>query len=245
MAALPYMQFYPSDYLSDTAHLSTLEHGAYLLLIFNYWQRGESFKAPDERTFNKRLAAVTRLSEQEWTDVRDALKEFFEVTNEEGIEWRHNRIEDDLKAVHDKSEAAKKAGQISGLRRKEQALNGRSPKAKRTVNHKDTDKIRQDKNNTPLTPQGDDGFDGFWSDYPKKAGKLDAQKAWAKLAPSETLAATIRTDVQKRSKSHEWTREGGQFVPYPATYLRGERWLDEVKHTPDVTPVRNARMVLQ
>ena len=38
MAALPYMQFYVADYLADTTHLTAEEHGAYMLLLFSYWQ---------------------------------------------------------------------------------------------------------------------------------------------------------------------------------------------------------------
>lgn len=93
MASLPYIQLYVSDYLADTAHLSTTEHGAYLLLIFNYWQRGESFKAKDERSLNKRLACVARMTEHEWENVRETLAEFFDVSE---TEWIHNQIESDL-----------------------------------------------------------------------------------------------------------------------------------------------------
>lgn len=131
MASLPYIQLYTSDYLADTAHLSTLEHGAYLLLIFNYWQRGESFKAKDERSLNKRLASVARLSEQEWNDVKDTLEEFFEATE---TEWRHSRIERDLNKVNSKSEKASAAGKASASARS----NKRSANAEQTLNHTDT-----------------------------------------------------------------------------------------------------------
>ena len=96
MAALPYMQLYVADYLADTAHLSTVEHGAYLLLIFNYWQRGESFKAKDEQSLNKRLSSVARLSADEWNNVKTAVEEFFVVSE---TEWRHERIERDLEVA--------------------------------------------------------------------------------------------------------------------------------------------------
>ncbi|KPB86159.1 Prophage PSPPH04 [Pseudomonas syringae pv. maculicola] len=44
MAALPYMQFYVADYLADTSHLTTEEHGAYMLLLFSYWQTGKPLR---------------------------------------------------------------------------------------------------------------------------------------------------------------------------------------------------------
>lgn len=139
MAALPYMQLYVADYLADTAHLSAIEHGAYLLLMFNYWQRGESFKAKDEQSLNRRLATVARLSNDEWEDVKETLAEFFEVSEKE---WSHRRIERDLQAVNEKSTKAKAAGRASGKKRStstEQTLNERSTDAEQTLNHTEAD----------------------------------------------------------------------------------------------------------
>ncbi|SEQ90655.1 Uncharacterized conserved protein YdaU, DUF1376 family [Azotobacter beijerinckii] len=158
MAALPYMQLYVADYLADTAHLTTLEHGAYLLLMFNYWQRGESFKAKDEQSLNKRLATVARLSIAEWEEVRETLEDFFEVTD---TEWSHRRIDRDLEAVNAKSGKAKAAGKASAKRRSserstdvEQTLSVHSASVEQTLNHTDTDTDTEVK--APLTPAGED-----------------------------------------------------------------------------------------
>ncbi|GLX87851.1 hypothetical protein Pfra02_04200 [Pseudomonas fragi] len=110
MAALPYMQLYVADYLADTSHLTVTEHGAYLLLMFNYWQRGQSFKAKDQQSLNKRLATVARMSNEEWADVAESLAEFFNVSP---TEWEHKRIARDLQAVHLKSTKASTAGKAS------------------------------------------------------------------------------------------------------------------------------------
>lgn len=112
MAALPYMQLYIADYLADTMHLSAEEHGAYLLLMFNYWQTGRAIP-------KNRLAKIARVSSERWGAVEESLKEFF-IDN--GTEWVHKRIEDDLAAVREtlaKRSAAGKASVQSRRNRKE------------------------------------------------------------------------------------------------------------------------------
>ncbi|EFK2466396.1 DUF1376 domain-containing protein [Escherichia coli] len=103
MAALPYMQLYIADYLADTMHLSAEEHGAYLLLMFNYWQTGKPIP-------KNRLAKIARLTNELWADVEPSLREFF---CDNGEEWVHLRIEEDLASVREKLTKKSAAGKAS------------------------------------------------------------------------------------------------------------------------------------
>lgn len=72
-------------------------------------------------------------------------------------------------------------------------------------------------------------FNEFWAEYPKKRSKQAAQNAWKRLAPDKELYAKIMAALTEQKKSAEWQREGGRFIPYPATWLNGGCWDDEVK----------------
>ncbi|MCD8143930.1 MAG: hypothetical protein LUD79_01085, partial [Oscillospiraceae bacterium] len=71
-------------------------------------------------------------------------------------------------------------------------------------------------------------FDEFWAAYPRRAGKKDAAKAWGQIKPGRDLADRIIAGVERWNQSEQWTKDNGRFIPYPATFLRGERWNDEV-----------------
>lgn len=70
-------------------------------------------------------------------------------------------------------------------------------------------------------------FEQFWIKYPRKTAKLDALKAWKALKPdAETVTAILQAlDWQVHQPS--WRRDQGQYIPYPASWLRGGRWMDE------------------
>ena len=100
--AVPYMPLYVADYMADTAHLTTLEHGAYLMLIMSYWQRGEALPNDD-----KKLARIARLGPREWARIKPSMAEFFELS---ASSWFHRRLDRELTSLRDKSLKKRKGG---------------------------------------------------------------------------------------------------------------------------------------
>lgn len=71
------------------------------------------------------------------------------------------------------------------------------------------------------------GFADFWAAYPRKIAKGEAEKAWSKLKPSPGLTTKIVSAVNAAAGCEQWARDGGKFIPHPATWLNGKRWEDE------------------
>lgn len=118
------------------------------------------------------------------------------------------------------------------------SLNGNQTTSKRQTTRQPNDNptllIKENKNirnqENALT-RGDAGFDNsfekFWSSYPKKIAKQQALKAWNKINPDEELTAEILASLEQQKRSVQWTKDNGQYIPYPATWLNGARWEDE------------------
>ncbi len=83
-------------------------------------------------------------------------------------------------------------------------------------------------------PPSDTGFLEFWDHYPKKVGKAAAERAWLKLLPMNGDLEHILAALQWQVKSDRWTRQQGQFIPDPASYLNGRRWNDRPMVQPSV-----------
>jgi uncharacterized protein YdaU (DUF1376 family) len=99
-----FLPLYIGDYLADTGHLTTSQHGAYLLLLMHYWRVGD---LPDD---DKQLAAITKLPLRIWLDCRETIQAFFF----DG--WRHKRVEDELGKMIRSADRRAAAGHKGGLR---------------------------------------------------------------------------------------------------------------------------------
>lgn len=77
----------------------------------------------------------------------------------------------------------------------------------------------------------DDGFSAFWQEYPRKVAKSKAQKAWKTIKPVGETLATLMAALMQQKASADWLKDGGRFIPYPASWLSGRRWEDEIANT--------------
>src|SRR5258708_36281942 len=102
------MPVFIGDYLADTMHLSTEQHGAYLLLLFHLWRRGSLHD--DDGT----LAQITGLTSTAWSQARPVLGEFFQI--HDGL-WRHGRVERERIRVAAKQQSNSKQAKLAAARR--------------------------------------------------------------------------------------------------------------------------------
>ncbi|WP_441256441.1 YdaU family protein [Bradyrhizobium sp. 482_C4_N1_1] len=99
------------DFLQDTQHLSTVEIGAYLLMIMAYWARGGPL--PNRDAYRR----VSRMTTRQWSSSGDLLMSFF------GDDLRHRRLDRDLAHVIGKSEV-KSANAVEQHRKRREEAQG-------------------------------------------------------------------------------------------------------------------------
>ena len=105
----------------------------------------------------------------------------------------------------------------------------RNADSMRHVTRLDTD---TDTDNTPKPPAAGKpadvlpGFAAFWATWPssdRKQAKGKCLEVWKK-AHAERDAALVLSHVEHLASSQAWTKESGQFVPAPLSYLRNKSW---------------------
>src|SRR3546814_18589523 len=70
-----HIPLFPDAYHRDTTHLTTEEHGAYLLLLMAAWGTEDCSLPNDER----RLAALSKTTVQRWRKIAPTVLEFWTI----------------------------------------------------------------------------------------------------------------------------------------------------------------------
>jgi len=234
MARPQFYRFFLGDYLRDAAHLSLLEHGVYRRLIDLYMTAGEPLPFDLQRLY--RVLHATSKEEQQ--AVQQVIDEFFRM---DGPILRNHRC--DLEIGWQDAVAAKAAGSAnarwkSKLEQNQSDICDRNADALRTQSERNANgmlsrSIKEKEKKKTLGQNaarlaGSDGFKAFWSAYPRKVKKQAALAEFAKLAPDPALQAAMLAAIELAGRSHDWTKDGGRFIPHPSTWLHGRRWEDEI-----------------
>lgn len=131
--------------------------------------------------------------------------------------------------------------------------NGTSPKGKLEVTERVTSITEHTTENTTennnicatetcaQAPQTiDERFDKFWKAYPKRRDKKRAYKVFMKIKPDNELLQQMLDCIEREKKSLDWLKDNGQYIPYPSSWLNGERWNDEdITDTVTITIIDN------
>lgn len=80
-------------------------------------------------------------------------------------------------------------------------------------------------------------FEQFWDVYPRRISKKKAEQSWAKIKMTPDLLEKIIASVHVYRQTEQWMKDGGTFIPHPATWLNQERWEDEIAPTPQAPTI--------
>jgi uncharacterized protein YdaU (DUF1376 family) len=114
MSERPWMPLYIGDYQADTQHLSTYEHGAYLLLLMHHWQHD---KLPGD---DGQLSRIAKVHPPHWSRLKKVLMPFFDV--QEDGSWTQKRTLKELIKAGEISNKRKEAAEQMHERRRANAL---------------------------------------------------------------------------------------------------------------------------
>lgn len=244
------MRFYThhiGDFNSATRHLTRVERSIYRDLLELYYDTEEALTSDIDLLARKVIAR----SEEERAGLVLVLEEFFTLENGRFINDRCETVLTDYFEAQDALEEKKKAERerkqrYRDARRelfKEAARLGIDTKITLT-NEQLKDLISMSRgtptgkdeegtakpltiNHKPLTNNQYINFDDFYSIFPKKVKKQEAQAAWKKLKVTEELFNEIKAHFLV---AYQHTEK--KYIPNPATYLNKRRWEDEIIDEP-------------
>lgn len=224
--SLPWFPFHVGDYLRDTARLTTEGHGAYLLLMLDYWANGAP---PDD---DETLASIARLPLEQWTKLRSKIAPFFDVAD--GL-WSHGRIEKELVSAEEKHKKRVNAGKAGGeakAKNKHSSSNATSNAEALPYQPQPQPQSQKEESSSSVAPatrpKEPSRFDEFWKAYPRRKGDNPRKTAEAKFnALVKTgLDPQMLIDAIRQYATDKADKIGTEFIPMASTWLNQQRWTD-------------------
>lgn len=225
MAKLPFMQWYPADWIKDTRELSLLEKGFWVDVINFMWQ------APKRGELKTTLEGLSRLIGCRWNEVEAIMKGLIE----KGILECHAESHDVVTLVSRRMKREENARELTALRQSKARVTEKSRSSNAENHGKVTGHIFRSSYVHKQKKTNNNDFETFWKTYPKKIGKGAAEKAWEHAVKepegSAAFLEVVVKAVEEQKRSAQWQKEDGQYIPNPATWLNQRRWLDETQQT--------------
>lgn len=148
--SLPYFPLYVADYALDTMHLSTVEHGAYLLLLMQAWSR-PGCALPDDDALMRKL---TRLDAKGWAKIKPTVMAFWDL--EDGY-WTQGRLKKEWDRVTKLADVARSNGKKGGRPKSLEKQGVEKPTGFVSVNPAETQPLtiqNQNQNQIKTPPKG-------------------------------------------------------------------------------------------
>lgn len=115
-------------------------------------------------------------------------------------------------------------------------VEGQPPTACRSTPHRVDPNSKEPSDEPKREPSRRDGFESFWTAYPRKVGKGKAVDSWEKNKCSRIVEKIVLA-VKNAKRSKDWMKEDGRYIPNPTTWLNQERWDDEPEMDEKAEPV--------
>ena len=211
MSSAPFMQLYIADYLGDTPHLTTEQHGAYLLVLMAMWRAGGFL--PNDPT---KLARIARLSPRRWKAIATDLMPFFAV---EGDQITQKRLRSERQKVEEISEKRRAAGMAGAEAKSLKTNKTASANGQAGLKHSqisDTrEDIREEKKDKGAEGDGNStprvrlvALAGSPAEYAFEAGTIRLTQrdydAWVKAFPNLSLDAELWQLDEWASQQPKW-----------------------------------------
>lgn len=210
----------PHDYIEKLEELTDEEFGRLIRSLLLYSRAGEAFSPKGNERFFVQLVKITE----------DTFQSAFDETDRKKTERARKAAEARW--------SAQASNEMQGDAQASVSTESNAKDAKNKINNKDkinilqiNNKVKEKENNKEK--KNDVGFDRFWSVYPNKKGKGAARTAFAKAIAKGVSVEDLITAVERQKHSRQWTRDNGDYIPHPATWLNQERWEDAIEAEPE------------